>query len=627
MKRFLLLLNLLFLSHSFSSLAAASDAKIYFETRIEQVRITVVSGKLLITSKVYEKRFFNEAVSPETATENVYFSGFSTLTHMSSGIGYPKGKGKYKYEPALKTTKQSQLSSSTFYSDNIKYVVEFPQVLADCYTIVSYETELTIPQFLSRFYFTDYYPALESKFSIIVDKGIDLGWELFGDQKEEIKFSKEERETETVYEWTLNDAKSIAFESGSSGFLHASTHIVPFIKTYTLNGNIKPVLRNENDLFDFYQELIKGIKEKDNEGLQKITEEIIKDAKTDVERAQLIFYWVQDNIRYVAFEEGWRGFVPYPAVEICDKRYGDCKDMTHLLVTMMRLAGLEAEHTWIGSRSLPYTYEQTPCPSVDNHLIASVLIDGNRYFLDATDAYTPFGIPTSFILSKQCLYKEKNEKAHLHYIPSYTPEFCTVVDSVFIDSKAGAAFGRGTKIVETFAYSNFYNRYAHANTERENFVREYLQLGQSNFKMNDYEVIEIEPHVKSAINFTYEIPNYLKSFGEKAYVNLNLTRPFYDQVLVKDRTRNFEIDFKQRLVSVIQFTLPTEKTEATLPQIATFDSNVGAFTASYSISGNTITYIRIIDIKLLEILPGEVPAWNQFIAELNNLYNTSIELK
>ena len=46
------------------------------------------------------------------------------------------------------------------------------------------------------------------------------------------------------------------------------------------------------------------------------------------EKAKAIFKWVQDNINYVAFGDGYGGFIPEGASATCDTRYGDCKAMS-----------------------------------------------------------------------------------------------------------------------------------------------------------------------------------------------------------------------------------------------------------------------------------------------------------
>ena len=75
---------------------------------------------------------------------------------------------------------------------------------------------------------------------------------------------------------------------------------------------------------------------------------------TDEAKARRIYKWVQQNIKYVAFEDGMEGFIPRDASLVCSRRYGDCKDMASILTKMLQYSGVEACFVWIGTRSLPY---------------------------------------------------------------------------------------------------------------------------------------------------------------------------------------------------------------------------------------------------------------------------------
>ena len=51
---------------------------------------------------------------------------------------------------------------------------------------------------------------------------------------------------------------------------------------------------------------------------------------------------------------------------------------------------MDARLTWIGTRSIPYDYT-IPSLAVDNHMICTVFLGEEKYFLDATEEYVGFG--------------------------------------------------------------------------------------------------------------------------------------------------------------------------------------------------------------------------------------------
>jgi hypothetical protein len=76
----------------------------------------------------------------------------------------------------------------------------------------------------------------------------------------------------------------------------------------------------------FFSELSKN----DTKSLQTILNQLVAGKSSDEEKVKSIYYWVQDNIRYIAFEEVIAGFKPEAAQTVFSNKYGDCKGMANL---------------------------------------------------------------------------------------------------------------------------------------------------------------------------------------------------------------------------------------------------------------------------------------------------------
>ena len=133
--------------------------------------------------------------------------------------------------------------------------------------------------------------------------------------------------------------------------------------------------------------------------------ELTATAKTDEEKIKNIYYWVQDNIRYIAFEDGIAGFKPDDSQNVFQKRYGDCKGMANLTKQMLKAAGFDARLCWIGTNHIAYDYT-TPSLSVDNHMICALFKNGKRYFLDGTEKYNSLGEYAERIQGKEVLIED-----------------------------------------------------------------------------------------------------------------------------------------------------------------------------------------------------------------------------
>lgn len=78
------------------------------------------------------------------------------------------------------------------------------------------------------------------------------------------------------------------------------------------------------------------------EKLRPALAKIIANNTNDVDKIKAIYYWVQDKIRYIAYEDGYSGYIPASAQEVLANKYGDCKGMANLLTELLKLAGYDA---------------------------------------------------------------------------------------------------------------------------------------------------------------------------------------------------------------------------------------------------------------------------------------------
>ena len=105
------------------------------------------------------------------------------------------------------------------------------------------------------------------------------------------------------------------------------------------------------------------------------------------EKALAALRFVQDEIRYLGIETGTSGYIPAAPATVFDRRFGDCKDKTLLLVTILRALGIDAHPTLVNTRLRQSVAEMQPSATVFDHAITQVNLSGMTYWLDATANY------------------------------------------------------------------------------------------------------------------------------------------------------------------------------------------------------------------------------------------------
>jgi len=126
--------------------------------------------------------------------------------------------------------------------------------------------------------------------------------------------------------------------------------------------------------------------------IHDIVKSLIAGKTTDTDKARAIYFWVEGQTRYVALELGLSAFQPHPAADVCRNRYGDCKDMATLLVTMLHDAGIQtAWPVLLGAGRTEPVHDNLAAPLFFNHAIVRADIDGKPYWFDSTASMCSFG--------------------------------------------------------------------------------------------------------------------------------------------------------------------------------------------------------------------------------------------
>ena len=101
-------------------------------------------------------------------------------------------------------------------------------------------------------------------------------------------------------------------------------------------------------------------------------------------RANAALHLVQRDVRYFAELQGLGGYVPISADTVWDRKIGDCKGKTVLLLALLHGLGIEAEPLLVSTKRGEGTDKILPEPGRFDHVIVHARISGKDYWLDGT---------------------------------------------------------------------------------------------------------------------------------------------------------------------------------------------------------------------------------------------------
>lgn len=595
----------------------------------EDIDISMRADSLLVKSKNYKEMVHLGDRSTIYAKDVVYASYFHQVSNIQAATLLPNKK-KFKTIKVTDFKETFDKNSQVFYDDSKLITFMYPAIEPGAHTVLEYEEKIRDARFMGSFFFSNHLPMVHGRFTLTLDPGIEVDLKMLHDPGQKIKVSKDKVGTRIRYVYEVYDSEKFKAESQAPAIKYYTPHLNTVVRSYTNSkGAVVKVLSSTDDLYTWYKTFIKGLDNKEDESVKAIVATLVKGAKSEEEKVRRIFYWVQENIKYIAFEDGMRGLIPHSGAYVCEKRFGDCKDMASILVNMMQHAGIKGYFTWIGTRDIPYDYSELPSPLVDNHMIATYISGGKTYFLDATAQYSPFEMPSSMIQGKQALIALNDQEYKIVRVPEVPREKNLEADTSYYRLEKGLIKGKGH--LSMSGYAKVFNAYR-LNRNSEQDVKDYLTSllgrGSNKFYLNQYTV-ENQHDLDKPVRIGYEfsVADYYREVGNELYLNMNLDKSFHKDFIDKDRKLAIENDYKYTKKSVSVLDVPEGYMLQHLPEDDAFSNEVFGYSIKYRPEKGKILLQKEFYVNYLLLQPTSFAQWNEAIKKLSEAYSETIILK
>ena len=576
---------------------------------------------------VQEDLYLNEAAT-YNSKNSVSFSAFFELNEIEA-FTLSFENNKYVEKKVEKFTEKDELNQS-FYDDTKLLNFVYPNLKKGSKSKLRYSQKIKNPRFLMPFYFGEYYPIKKNKVTIIADKDIQLQFRKFNISNDKIKFTKEQKRKKTIYTWELNDQKKYDYEANTPSFKTFLPHIIPIITSYKVHKENKKLLGQVSDLYNWYYSLVENVNtEAPNKELVALVEEITADKNTDLEKVKAIYYWTQQNIKYIAFEYALGGFVPRESNEVFRKKYGDCKDNSSILYRMLEIAGVKGNLTWIGTRSIPYTYKEVPTPVVDNHMILSYENNEDTYYLDATGRYMKLGLPTSFIQGKEALVSLGKE-FKIKTVPIIDAKENAVIDVTTIKVENGSVMGNTKTAISGYPKIDVFNNLENERslTKQKEFYNSMFEKGNNKFLIRNFkETNKFHYDNDFTVDYSFEIKDYAKILGNEIYINLNLNKELSYFKTDKKRKNAIEYDYKRYFSYTTELEIPAGYKVDYLPEAVKVSNNLLTSEITYQVKDKTVIYNQTIELNFLILSLEQQKEVNQLIKKIEKNYKEIVVLK
>src|SRR5262245_49685128 len=120
-----------------------------------------------------------------------------------------------------------------------------------------------------------------------------------------------------------------------------------------------------------------------SEDVREIIENL-RQRPTEEDRAVAALEFVQAEIRYFSVSLGESSHRPTQPDIVVKQRYGDCKDKSLLLLTLLEALGIESKPVLVATGMRRGLDHLLPSPELFNHAIVQVTVNGKIFYLDPT---------------------------------------------------------------------------------------------------------------------------------------------------------------------------------------------------------------------------------------------------
>lgn len=360
------------------------------------------------------------------------------------------------------------------------------------------------------------------------------------------------------------------------------------------------------------------LNETPSKALQAVIDSIRTTARTKEEWLVSALRFVQDEVRYLGMEAGIGGYKPRSPSQVFAQRFGDCKDKSLLLATMLKHLGIEAYPALVNSSSKEQVKNGLPSPYAFNHCIVQVNLRGSRLWYDPT-------------ISKQ------RGTSHSNYIPDYQQALVlSPASKGLTEVIPPIANNGGIKVLETFLFDDVggavtlqvkteytgweadMQRSRFATTSLKEIQKAYLNFYANNFPdiemTQPVDFIDYEQGNKFTILEEYSIDNL---WEELEGINGQVRATFFPKVLrdyintprTSKRTMPMGLSYPVNVEHEIQLFLP--EPWPVNPEVKEVKDDAFTYKSvvSYASTGNLLTLHYTYSILKDHVLPENMSAF------------------
>lgn len=420
-------------------------------------------------------------------------------------------------------------------------------------------------------------------------------------------------------QYTVKNIKAPEYEELNTSYVD----LLPLVRFGNNKFALGGVKGNVNSWEDFgywyYQSFLKDLDKLPEETILKM-KFLTRNAENDIEKAKLIFDYVQNNTRYISVQVGLGGWKPFSAEQVSKLGYGDCKALTNYTKALLKSVNVNSFYTVIHADSDIVDINEKIISLQGNHVILTIPTNDGNVFLECTSQKVPFGYLGISTDNRKALVI-KPDGAYFVETHSNKENENVLVADFKVD------LNNMQRVKTTAVFNNkgsFYNNIFTINSEDKKEVTSYLKKLFSTLK--DLNIIDYQfLNNKDTYVFNETIQMESAFIGSKMGNDYLITiNPFFNVAQIpkkyKDRKSGFSIKRGKSYDFKTEFLIPKGYGISQKPEILNLETKFGTYVINITEEEGRLMIKEKFVLKSGDYSKDDYNIYQQFITDvvLNN---------
>jgi hypothetical protein len=519
----------------------------------------------------------------------------------------------------------SAVDGGTLYSDSRVLYLDYTPVSYPFTMIFDCETETSATAFLPQWLpMPDYLLGVE-KNVLNVTFPDNLGF-----KKKECLLSSNKInktvDTSTQLSYTAVNMVPVKEESYSPFFMDTFPKVMLGLESFHLEG-VDGTAASWEDFGKWYSsKILYNTIDLPSETVTKV-KTLVSNETDPIQKAKLIYDYVQQKVRYISIQVGIGGWKPMLASDVDRLGYGDCKALTNYTHALLKAVDIPSYYTILYGDRYRRNIETDFVSMQGNHIILTIPVGDKYTWLECTSQTDPFGFQANFTDDRDVLII-KPEGGQIVHTKIYAANENAQIGKGKYSIAPNGDFSGEIQIISTGTQYGAKSDLDRMQPEqKEKHYKEYWD-DINNLKIEKITHENNKKEIRFTQNAKLSAEKYAAFVGDKMMVTVNAFNRLSASVKrIRNRKTPFEIarGFVDEDEVVVE--LPAGFALDFVPPAFESKTKFGTYTVSFEKKeSNVVVYKRLLMLNSGTYTNKEYDAYRQFMDQVSQNDNAKIIL-